>query len=87
MMYQIITTPSAKKEIKALPNISVPRINKAIRKLAENPRPSGSRKLVQTKENLWRIRVGDYRVIYLIEDVVCIVEIRKVRHRKDAYRL
>lgn len=54
-------------------------------KLSENPRPQGSKKLVGQNENLWRVRVGDYRVIYLIEDKIKVVEVRKAGHRKDIY--
>jgi mRNA interferase RelE/StbE len=54
--------------------------------LAEERRPSGSRKLSGSKEALWRLRVGDYRVIYLVDDGVRLVDVRKVGHRKDIYR-
>lgn len=54
--------------------------------LANNPRPIGSKKLKGASENLWRIRIGDYRVVYLIEDSIKIIEIRKIGHRKDIYR-
>jgi mRNA interferase RelE/StbE len=57
----------------------------AIDSLANNPRPNGSKKLVSQKETLWRIRVGDYRIIYSIEDVLKILEIRRIGHRKDIY--
>lgn len=45
----------------------------------------GEKKLEGKKEEIWRIRVGDYRIIYLIEDTIKIVEIRKIGHRKDIY--
>ena len=50
------------------------------------PRPPGSKKLVNSKEQTWRIRVGDYRILYTIEDQIKIVDIRKVGHRKDVYQ-
>ena len=56
-----------------------------IKALAIDPRPAGCRKL-QGAENLWRIRVGDYRVIYTVLDQELIVEIVTIRHRRDAYR-
>ena len=56
-----------------------------MRDLATDPRPTGCRKLVGS-ENDWRIRVGNYRVIYEIADEVRIVRIVRVRHRKDSYR-
>jgi mRNA interferase RelE/StbE len=57
----------------------------AIDKLAEDPRPDGVKKL-KGEDNAYRIRVGDYRIIYTIEDVIKIVEIQRIRHRKDAYK-
>ena len=57
----------------------------AIDELAIEPRPEGSKKLKSSDENLWRIRIGDYRVLYIIEDTIKVVEIRKIGHRKDIY--
>jgi len=54
--------------------------------LAENPRPSGVKKLKGISEDLYRIRSGDYRVIYSISDQIRIVDIRKIGHRKDIYK-
>lgn len=84
-MYRISFRKSAEKEFEKLPSTFVKRISPAIDKLSENPRPPGSKKLQGQKENLWRIRIGDYRVVYLIEDTIKIVEVRKVGHRKDIY--
>jgi mRNA interferase RelE/StbE len=58
---------------------------KVIDSLAENPRPEGCAKL-KGKGNIWRIIIGDYRIIYSIDDQIEIIEIYRVRHRKDAYR-
>ena len=57
----------------------------AIRGLAVNPRPPASRKLTGAR-NDWRIRVGDYRVIYEIADEIRIVRINRVRHRREVDR-
>ena len=84
-MYQINITKHALKEISSLPNKVSKQISLTIDDLAENPRPTGCKKLKGEKEYLWRVRVGDYRIIYKIEDVVKVVEIRKVGHRKDIY--
>jgi mRNA interferase RelE/StbE len=54
--------------------------------LAENPRPAGVKKLKGNNEDLYRIRSGDYRVVYSIEDEIRVVDIRKIGHRKDIYR-
>ena len=61
------------------------RIIPQIRALAENPRPSGCRKLAGSK-NDWRIRVGDHRVLYEIDEKVKAVRIMRVRHRREVYR-
>ena len=85
MAYSIVVSRKVEKEITKLPNPIIKNIGRIIDKLAENPRPSGSKKLQGTDENLWRVRVGDYRIIYSIEDVLKIVEIKRVRHRGDVY--
>ena len=84
-MYAVRFKKSAEKELERLPTQIIRRISKAIDSLAENPRPVGSKKLQGQKESLWRIRIGDYRVIYLVEDVIKIIEIRRISHRKDIY--
>ncbi|MCO6477258.1 MAG: type II toxin-antitoxin system RelE/ParE family toxin [Phaeodactylibacter sp.] len=82
--YRIRIKKSAQKEIKNLPKEMVKRVVKAINSLADDPRPAGCKKLTGY-ENYWRIRVGNYRVLYSIQDNVLVVEIIAVRHRKDAY--
>lgn len=84
-MYTIRIKRSAEKELSKVHSSMIKRIVKAIDGLAQNPRPSGSKKLEALKEPLWRIRVGDYRIIYHIEDVIRIVEIRRVGHRREIY--
>ncbi len=84
-MYSIRFKKSAEKELEKLPSQIIKRIVKSIDTLVENPKPVGSKKLEGQKESLWRIRIGDYRVIYLIEDVIKIIEIRRIGHRKDIY--
>ncbi len=61
------------------------RIAAAIDRLAVDPRPSGVRKLTGA-DNLWRIRVGDYRIVYEIEDDRLVVLIVRIGHRRDIYR-
>lgn len=61
----------------------IKKVGVAIDELAIEPRPEGSKKLKSSDENLWRIRIGDYRVLYIIEDTIKVVEIRKIGHRKD----
>jgi mRNA interferase RelE/StbE len=84
-MYQINITKHALKEIIGLPAKISKQVSLTIDELAVNPRPVGCKKLKGEKEYLWRVRVGDYRIIYKIEDVVKVIEIRKVGHRKKVY--
>lgn len=83
--YRIEWKASAGRELKRLDRSVVPRIVEAVGGLAQNPFPPGCRKL-QGSENTYRIRVGDYRVVYEIEEERLGVQIVRVRHRKDAYR-
>ena len=83
--YSLTIARSARKEIEKLPTREVNRIFTKIEDLAKLPRPEGCRKLVG-ETDLWRIRVGEYRVIYSIDDQQRIVDIIAVRHRRDAYR-
>jgi len=85
-MYTVTFKKSAEKEFEKLSTHAIRRIAPAIDALAMDPRPVGAKKLEGQKESLWRIRIGDYRVIYLIEDVIKIVEIRRIGHRKDIYQ-
>ncbi|HRQ41493.1 MAG TPA: type II toxin-antitoxin system RelE/ParE family toxin [Chloroflexota bacterium] len=57
----------------------------AVDALSENPFPPGCRKLVGS-EQTWRIRIGNYRVIYNVFSTILVIEIVRVAHRKDAYR-
>tara|TARA_R110000868_G_scaffold268443_1_gene527626 strand:- start:1065 stop:1322 length:258 start_codon:yes stop_codon:yes gene_type:complete len=84
-MYQITFKKKAAKEMLNLPSSMLPKIVNSIDNLSENPRPEGSKKLRGSDEDLWRIRIGNYRVIYSIKDSIRIVNIRKVGHRKDIY--
>ncbi len=84
-MYEILLENRAEKDLKRLPRDVYRRVIRVIDELARVPRPTGSRKLVGF-DNDWRVRVGDYRVIYEIVDSQQVVRIMFVRHRKDAYR-
>jgi len=84
--YTITFAQSARKELERLSASVVNRIFPKIEALAQNPRPPGCRKL-RGFENLWRIRIGDYRVIYQVFDEGLVVDIVTVRHRSQAYML
>ena len=84
-MYQVLLERSAERDLKRLSANVHDRVIEAIKELAGNPRPPGCRKLVGS-QNDWRIRVGDYRVIYEIADAIRIVRVNRVRHRREIYR-
>jgi mRNA interferase RelE/StbE len=76
---------SARKELQSLPTDIASRILDKIDLLLSDPRPSGSRKL-SGPGSLWRLRIGDYRVIYEIDEKNHTIDVSVVRHRREAYR-
>ena len=85
MTYKITIRKEALKELERLPKATNQDISNKIDLLEFDPRPAGCKKLKGKHENLWRIRTGDYRIIYSIEDKIKIIDIRKIGHRKDVY--
>lgn len=83
--YTVTFARSAGKELDGLPGKIAERVLMAIEKLAKNPRPPGVVKL-QGFKHLWRIRVGDYRVVFSLDEEARIVDVAHIRHRKDIYR-
>ncbi|OGV71200.1 MAG: addiction module toxin RelE [Lentisphaerae bacterium RIFOXYB12_FULL_65_16] len=83
--YRIEWRTSARKELRRLDRTVIPRIVDAVGTLATDPFPPGCRKL-SGGEQTYRIRIGDYRVVYEVIGKCLIIEIVRVRHRKDAYR-
>jgi mRNA interferase RelE/StbE len=82
--YRIEWKRSATQELRRLPREMVGRILKAVEQLATDPYPSGVRKLAGS-EHTFRIRVGDYRVIYSILASALLIEVIRVGHRRDVY--
>jgi mRNA interferase RelE/StbE len=85
MTYRIEWKRSALKELHQLPRSIIVRILAAVEILTNNPYPSGNRKLVGS-DHSYRLRVGDYRVVYSVDNNVLVIEVLRVRHRKDVYR-
>jgi mRNA interferase RelE/StbE len=83
--YAVVFARSARKELQNLDPQVARRILKAIEALLGNPRPSGVVKL-EGASDLWRVRVGEWRVVYRISDRDHLVDVIAVRHRRDAYR-
>lgn len=84
-IYRIEWKSSALKELKRIDRSTVPRIINVVESLSANPRPVGVRKL-KGSERSFRIRAGNYRVVYEILDDALVVFVVRVRHRKDVYR-
>ena len=85
MRYRIEYTAAARKQLKKLPGNVLPRIIHSIELLPVNPRPEGIKKLSGYKE-YYRIRVGDYRVVYSIQDDILMMLIIKIAPRKHVYQ-
>jgi len=83
--YAVTFARSARRELEALAPGLGARILARIERLASDPHPPGARKLQGTQQ-LWRIRVGEYRVVYGLDDRQRVVDIIRVRHRRDVYR-
>ena len=84
MIYSLYILPSAEKDCDRLPKQVYQRCFKAMAKLSHAPRPNGSQKLVG--EEGYRIRVGDYRILYRADDSKKCIYIYRVKHRKEVYR-
>lgn len=83
--YNIVFKKTAQKELVGLPKQDVARIVKRIKELSANPRLNGAEKL--SGEEKYRIRQGNYRILYSIDDKNSTIMIVKIAHRKEVYRL
>lgn len=83
--YLVTFSRSARKELERMDEPLLGRVFLKIERLAKNPRPTGCTKL-EGSTNLWRVRIGDYRVVYSIDDNNRIVVISIISHRGDVYR-
>ena len=85
MAHKVLISPAARRDLKRIRGPERRRIAAAIDGLADDPRPHGAAKLVG-EDQLYRVRVGDYRIIYTVEDDRLIVLVVRVGHRKEIYR-
>ena len=83
-MYRLEISHIAHKQIDALPHRFARRINEAVVQLANEPRPVGAKKLLGIEG--FRIRVGDYRILYVVNDASCSITVYRVKHRREVYR-
>jgi mRNA interferase RelE/StbE len=79
--YSVVVKRSAERELRAVPQRDLGRVVTRIRRLADDPRPPGSEKL--SGEDRYRLRQGDYRVVYAVDDEQRLVEIVRIGHRRD----
>ncbi len=84
-MYKVFLAPSAERDLKKLPAETFRRVVAALKALAEDPRPPGYRKL-RGETDAGRVRLGEHRILYEIDDEAQEVRVFRVRHRKDVYR-
>lgn len=84
MTYQVQISPAALRQLRKLDSPAKRRIQAAIELLSNEPRPSGAKKLVGGEE-AWRVRTGDYRIVYEIHDNVLLVLVLAVGRRRDTY--
>ena len=84
MSYRIEVAPAAVRQLRKLDRVAQRRVQTAIELLASEPRPNGAKKLVGG-DGEWRVRTGDYRIVYEIHDNVLLVLVVAVGHRRDIY--
>lgn len=82
--YSLEIKQSAQKELDTLDNPLFARIDRKILALADNPRPTGCKKLRGYKDQ-WRVRVGDWRVVYIIDDAAEFISVTRIAHRREVY--
>ena len=82
--YKLVILPSVQRDLRPIPNRDVARIVARIKTLAQDPRPPQSQKL--SGEEKYRLRQGNYRILYTIEDEIVTVTVVRVGHRRDVYR-
>ena len=85
MAYAIEFSPGAEREFRKLAREIQLSLRPRIEALANQPRPTGAKKL-KGRDGLWRIRVGDYRIIYEVRDRILVVLVVRVAHRREVYR-
>ncbi len=84
LKYSLEIRHSAQKELDALDDALFSRMDRKILALADNPRPAGCKKLKGYKDQ-WRVRVGDWRVVYIIDDDAKLISITRIAHRREVY--
>lgn len=86
MRYAVLLESQAEKELISLPDEVLKRVDTKLQALSLNPRPKGTVKLRGKESEGWRLRVGDYRILYQIDDKDNIIRVYRIKHRREAYR-
>jgi len=82
--YAVELKPSARKELESLPDTVLARVVRRVEALQQEPRPAGCKKLKGYKDQ-WRVRIGDWRVIYIVDDKARLVSVTRIAHRREVY--
>lgn len=85
MAHTVLLLPAAERDWRRLPRQIRPRVNQALLALEDEPRPPGVAKLTGSTDR-WRVRIGDYRIIYRVDDRAREVVVLRIAHRRQAYR-
>jgi len=82
--YAVELKPSARKELESLPDSVLARVIRKLESLQHEPRPAGCKKLRGYKDS-WRVRIGDWRVVYIVDDTAKLVSVTRIAHRREVY--
>jgi mRNA interferase RelE/StbE len=82
--YTVEVKPPARKELEVLPDNVLARVVRKLEALGDTPRPAGCKKLKGYKDQ-WRVRVGDWRVVYIVDDAAKLVSVTRIAHRREVY--
>jgi len=84
-VHEVLLERTAERDLKGLSRVVYDRIVPHLKALSQNPRPTGCKKIAGSRSD-WRIRIGDHRVIYEINDRAKVVKVMRIRHRREVYR-
>jgi mRNA interferase RelE/StbE len=84
--YNVLLERQAEKELRNLPEKILKRIDKRLQSLAEEPWPGGVKKLKGKESEGWRIKSGEYRILYTVDKTRKVVQVYRIKHRREAYR-
>jgi len=85
LTYRVLLERQVEKELRSLPRQMLRRIDLRLLQLAEDPTPKGALKLRGKDTEGWRLRIGDYRILYTVDDQRSLVQVYRIKHRREAY--